>query len=250
MNAAVNPADLVGNLTHSSTNDTRLETFMSDVREYGRDSAVGKDALPKLAFRFIRAVADEVLDMGKDAVGDDGAARVFKTYASSEGKKQIHDRSSDSVKAQNSKLRTIGKAASNPKWDFVQVSNDLQVAIQDYKKSGIDTKPTYAALVDVAREQLKSDTQLTYDEIAVLCLPTTKEPKEVTLESKLEKIQKQLEDVITGEDKDGLQDQSSEIAIAAENLGIRRGQLLQLAQAAADDKAQAELDARRAARAA
>lgn len=236
-------------VAHSTVNDTRLDDFMKDVRELGRDAAGGKDALPNLAFKFIRAVADEVIDMAKDADGLDGAARVFTTYAASEGKKQIHDRTSDSIKAQISKLRAIGKFAANPKWDAVQVSNDVFTAIQTFKKDGIDTKSTYAALVDVAREQMKVDQQLSSDEVAVLVLPTSN-PKEVTLESKLEKIAKQLEEIITGEGKDGIKDQSAEVISASEMISVRRNQLAQLKVRAEEDiklAEAAEIAARRAA---
>lgn len=246
MNMQVTTAP-TGNLTHNATNDTRLSDFMKEVREEGRNSAMGKDALPALAYKFIRAVADEVIDIAKDADGDDAAARVFKAFANSEGNKQIHDRNGDSVKAQISKLRALQKMASNPKWDAVQVSNDVFATREDYKKDGIDVKPAYAALVDVAREQLKSDQQLTVPEIGCLITPTTT-VKEVTLESKLEKIAKQLEEIITGEGKDGIKDQSQEIISASEMISVRRGQLALLKQVAEDDKAQRDLDARKAAR--
>jgi hypothetical protein len=142
-------------LAHGTQNDTRLVDFMKEVREEGRNAAQGKDALP-LAIKFIRAVADEVIEIAKDQDGLDAAARVFTAYATSEGNKQVHDRTSDSMKAQISKRRALQKFGSNPKWDAVQVSQDVFTAIQDYKKDSIDTKSTYAALVDVAREQLKS----------------------------------------------------------------------------------------------
>lgn len=233
-----------GNLTHSSTNDTRLADYMKTVREDGRLRAQGRDSLPNLGIRFIRAVADEVLDIAKDADGMDAAARIFTEFANSDNNKSVHDRSPDSVKAQISKLRALQKFASNPKWDAVQVGNDVIAAIEDYRKDQIDTKSTYAALVDVAREQLKSDTQLTASEIGVLVLPTTA-VKEVTLESKLEKIAKAIEEVITGENKDNIKDQSPELMQAGELVNTRRKELLQLATKAADDKTLAEIAARR-----
>jgi hypothetical protein len=233
-----------GALAHSTQNDTRLSDFMKEVREAGRERAMGRDSLPNLAFKFIRAVADEVLDIAKDQNGDDAAARIFKTFADCDGNKAVHDRSADSVKAQISKMRALQKFASNPKWDAVQVGNDVFTAIADYRKDAIDTKSTYAALVDVAREQMKSDTQLTSSEIGVLVLPTTN-AKEVTLESKLEKIAKQMEEIITGEGKDGIKDQSPELMQAAELVNTRRNELVKLATQAADDKMLAEIAARR-----
>lgn len=240
----MNQMTSTGNLTHGATNDTRLRDFDLRVNQYGRDSAEGKDALPKFALDFIRAVAEEVVDIKADASKEDGAARYFNRYASAEGNKAIHDRSKDSVKAQQSKFRALQKAAANPKWDFIQVSDHAVRAIAQFRKDAIDTKSTYAALVDVAREQMKTDQELTYDEVAVICLPTTNS-KEVTLESKVEKIKKQIEELITGEGKDGLKDQSPEMMQAGELMATRYGQLMALKIKSEDDKVLAEIAARR-----
>jgi hypothetical protein len=244
MNMQVDPSALTGGLTHSATNDTRLADYMKTVREDGRLRAQGRDSLPNLGLRFIRAIADEVLDIAKDSDNNDAAARVFTEFANADGNKSVHDRSPDSVKAQISKLRALQKFASNPKWDAVGVANDVVCAIADYKKDAIDTKSTYAALVDVAREQLKSDQQLTSAEIGVLVLPTSN-VKEVTLESKLNKIAKAMEEVITGENKDAIKDQSPELMQAAELVNTRIKDLMLLAQTAADNKVLAEIAARR-----
>jgi hypothetical protein len=114
-------------LAHDTTNDTRLADFEGRVRQFGRDAAAGKDSLPNLAIDFARSVYDGVIDPKPDATGDDAAARYFKMYAASEGKKAVHDRTETSIKAQVSKLRTIQKAASNPKFDFVDVLNRAHV---------------------------------------------------------------------------------------------------------------------------
>jgi hypothetical protein len=92
-------------------NDTRLEDFMAEVRQFGRDAAEGKDALPKLAMGFARAVADNVIDASKDKDGHDAAARTFLEYCKSEGKKAVHNRTPESLKANISKLRQIQNAA-------------------------------------------------------------------------------------------------------------------------------------------
>jgi hypothetical protein len=70
-------------LAHGTQNDTRLVDFMKEVREEGRNAAQRKDALPNLAIKFIRAVADEVIEIAKDQDGLDAAARVFTAYATS-----------------------------------------------------------------------------------------------------------------------------------------------------------------------
>lgn len=230
-------------LEHDTTNDTRLTDFMTEVREFGRNSAQGKDSLPNLAHAFVRAVCDGVLDVKEDADGHDGAARVFHEYAKSEGKKAVHNRSTDSLKAQISKLRALQKFAANPKWDAVDVMNRAFVIHRDNRDvHELDVKPAYAAYVDLAREQLKQDDALTDAQIsAVMCKSTNQ--REVTLESKLEKIKKTVEGIITGEDKDGIKDQSPEIIQVQELLAQRLAALMQAAQQKLEDDKIAEATA-------
>jgi ribosomal protein S17 len=212
-------------LEHSATNDTRLEDFMKEVREWGRDEAMGKDALPKLAVAFVRAVADGVIDMTKDIDGSDGAARVYMDYVKAKTKKQVHDRTDAGLKANISKLRQIGAFAGNPKWDAVDIFNRAFTIRADHEKDDIAVKPAYAAFVDVAREQLKQDDPLTDAEIGGVVMSTTK-TKEVTLEGQLAKAHKILEEIITGENKHGIKDQSSEVLQAAECLSVRMAALM------------------------
>jgi hypothetical protein len=240
-------------LAHDTTNDTRLPDFMGTVRELGRASAEGKDALPNLAMAFARAVYDGVIDIAKDKDGLDGAARVFAAYSQAEGKKAMHDRTEKGLKANVSKLRQIGAAASNPKFDFVDVLNRAHTIRQEAKADDIDVKPAYAGFVDVAREQLKQDDELT-DEQIFSVVTVTESTKDVTLEGKLKQVGKLLEGIITGEkwkDKDGnpIMDQSPEVIAASEQINTRLAALLTKAQAEQDDKTLAEILERRAANA-
>lgn len=234
-------------LMHGATNDTRLDEFMGRVREGGREEALGKDSLPKLAIDFTRAIADGFLDVAKDVDGNDAAARVYTARMAANAKKQVHDHKPENVKAQISKLRQLQNFAGNPKWDAVEVLNKAFTIRHEHEADGIAVKSPYAAYIDVAREQLKQDDQLTDGQIGAAMVATTK-TKEVTLEGQLEKAHKILEELITGENKHGLKDQSSEILQAAEQLSVRRNELMQLAIVAKDDALQAEIDARRAAR--
>jgi hypothetical protein len=233
-------------LEHDTQNDTRLSDFMSVVRELGRDAAMGKDALPNLAISFVRAVSDQVIDLAKDQNGDDGAARVFKAYAASEGKKAVHDRTETGLKANISKLRQLGNFASNPKWDAVDVLNKAHTIRQDAKRDDIDVKPAYAAFVDVAREQLKQDDELT-DAQLFAAVTKTDNSREVTLEKELTAIHKKMEKLITGENSNQLKDQSPELIQAHELIGQRLAALMTAKQQAEDDAKLEEIYARRAA---
>lgn len=235
-------------LTHDTTNDTRLSDFMSVVRELGRDAASGKDSLPNLAVATVRAVADGVIDTSKDASGDDGAARIFKAYAAAEGKKAVHDRTENGLKANISKLRQLCNFAGNPKWDAVDVLNRAIVQRQQARDTDeMEVKPAYAAFVDVAREQLKHDDELSDDMLRDIVLKSAKE-REVTVEGQLKKAQKIIDELIAGEKHPGVQDQSPEVIQVGELLNTRLTALMVAAQEREDEAKLAEIMARREAR--
>ena len=226
-------------------NDTRHDDFIKVVKEFGRDSATGKDALPGLAIAFTRAVYDGYLDPAKDKNGEDAATRTFKVYSAAEGKKAFHDRSEGSQKAQISKFRQLQNAAANPKYDFVDVLNRAVTIRQTAIDDGLDVKSPFPAYVDVAREQLKIDDEL--DDAVIFATVTKSEvTKEVTLEGQLKKAAKILEDIITGEKHPGVHDNSPEVLIAAEQINARLTQLMTAEQQRKDDATLAEIAARRA----
>jgi hypothetical protein len=53
------------NLAHDTTNDTRYAEFMGEIREFGRNAAMGRDSLPMVAHAFVRAIVDGVLDTSR-----------------------------------------------------------------------------------------------------------------------------------------------------------------------------------------
>lgn len=227
---------------NANVNDTRLSDFLASVREFGRDAASGKDALPKLAISVVSAAADGVIDQAKDQDGKDGATRIFEEYTRAEGKKAIHNRSPESVKAQVSKLRQLINFGSNPKFDGVEVINEAFEVRTRFMDEGIEVKPAYAAYVDVAREQLKQDTQLTTNQIESVVAKSTA-PKETSLEKVYQKMQKDLESIITGEGKGslaGLKDDAPEIEQMHELIGQRLAKIMQAKLDAEDDAKLAE----------
>jgi len=207
-------------LAHDTQNDTRQAEFHAFVREKGRAAADGKEALPGLAIGFVRAVYDGIEDPAKDKNGEDAATRMFKMYAASEGKKAFHDRSHASQKVQISKFKQLQNAASNPKFDFVDVLNRAVVIRQKAIDDEIEVKSPFPAYVDVAREQLKLDDEM--DDAMIFATVTKSEStREVTLEGQLKKAAKILDDLITGEKHPGVQDNSQEVMVAAEQLNAR-----------------------------
>ena len=208
-------------------NDTRKAEFEAFVREQGRNDAVGDDALPVFAIGFVRAVYDGVIESGKDANGDDAAARYFKMYAGAKGKKAFHDRSEGSQKAQTSKLRQLEKAAANPKYDFVDVLNRAVTIRQTAINDGIDVKSPFPAYVDTAREQLKQDDEL--DDAQIFSAVTkTEATREVTLEGQIKKMRKIADDIISGEKHPGVFDQSPEMLAIGELIAAKDDELTKL----------------------
>ena len=103
-------------MTHNTSNSAALEQdrrdFFSDVRELGRESALGKDALPRLAVRVVRAVT-------AGTVSPDDMKSAYDEYVTSESKKLVH---TDAGKSANvSKLKQLATAAAMPTVDFEDV---------------------------------------------------------------------------------------------------------------------------------
>jgi hypothetical protein len=190
-------------------NDHRFDDLLKQVGEFGEESAQGKDALPKLFLRVVQAAADGVIDTEKDKHGDgiDDAARIYRVYADNEGHKAIHQHTKDGLKANVSKLRCGVRLGLMTSVDGVVVI-DRAVTIRGNQEAASNKcKSAYPAYVDVAREQLKQDTELTDDQIKEVVLKPEPAEKDVVVE--LKAIEKKLERIITGEG--GVKDQSQEV---------------------------------------
>jgi hypothetical protein len=229
-------------VVHNLQNDTRLNDFEALVDELAEDEASGEDALANLAIAFSRAVADKVIDIAKDKNGDDAAVRYFKRYAARKGKKAYHNRTEGSAKAQSSKLRQFQNAADNPKFDWIDVLNRGIIIRQQAIKDSIAVKSAFPAYTDLAREQLKLDDEMD-DAMIYEVIIKGDNTKEVTVEGQLKKAHKILEELVTGENKHGLKDQSPETIIAQEQLAARLTTLLMTKQASEAAVALAEAEA-------
>jgi len=200
-------------LAHSPVNDTRFNDLLKDVKAFGKEASEGRDALPKLAMRVIRAANDGVIDETKGKDGKDDAQRVFEAYAANDGK-SIYTRTKDSVKSQVSKVRVLIRLGRLTNVDGIAISEKAAKFIKEDKSADKPTfKPAFAALVDVARAQTNPEhnqVALTDDEIKEACKkPPAKDKK---LEDELEAIKKKLQALVTGEK--GLKDESEQVATA------------------------------------
>jgi hypothetical protein len=210
----------MGNLAHDTANDQRRKEFDARVRQYGRETALGHDALPKLALDVVRAANEGVIspDAPKDG-GDDDAARIFKSYADArddKGVKALADRTANGLKANISKLRSLIKMGVMTKCDPVDVVNRA-LQIRADAPEGQKVKAAYPALVSVARAQLAADQDLTDDQLKEAVYAA--ESEEPTVEKILEGMVKKLDKLVTGEG--GLNDNSEQVLTARRALKER-----------------------------
>ena len=192
--------------------------FFKDVNKFGKASGEGASALGRLGLRALRAAADGVLSTAKpQGGGKDDATLVYEAYTAMDSKHAEH--TAGGAKANASKLRqVIAMGCMTTLSDPVAVG-DRVVSIRE-RMEGADLKPKalFAALVDAAREQIASDTELTDAQIEAVC---TKTKADKTLEKEWTAIQKRVEGIITGEASHGLKD-TSDVALKISDLCLER----------------------------
>lgn len=192
--------------------------FFKDVNKFGKASGEGASALGRLGLRALRAAADGVLSTAKpQGGGKDDATLVYEAYTAMDSKHAEH--TAGGAKANASKLRqVIAMGCMTTLSDPVAVG-DRVVSIRE-RMEGADLKPKalFAALVDAAREQIASDTELTDAQIEAIC---TKTKADKTLEKEWTAIQKRVEGLITGEASHGLKD-TSDVALKISDLCLER----------------------------
>lgn len=192
--------------------------FFKDVNKFGKASGEGASALGRLGLRCLRAAADGAISSAKPAGGGkDDATLIYEAYAAMDSKHAEH--TAGGAKANASKLRqVIAMGCMTTLSDPVAVG-DRVVAIRE-RMEGAELKPKalFAALVDVARDQLASDTELSDAAIEAALIKTKAEK---TLEKEWTAIQKKVEGLITGEASHGLKD-TSDTALKISDLCIER----------------------------
>jgi len=186
-----------GNLAHSGTNDTRLQDLMADVREFGREAALGRDSLPKLALKVAYAAASGVISMQKDADGSDDASRLYAEYIKADSKKSVHEHTAGGLKGNTSKLRQIVTAASMPTADFYNSINQGILKREEMAAAEEKVRPCYAMIVELARTQVAQADDLTDEQIAECVRKPIAADKDV--EDILKAISTKLDNLIKGE---------------------------------------------------
>lgn len=187
-------------------NDKRFGDLMKAVTKFGEEASLGRDSLPKLAHAVVKAAADGVLDLEtKDSKGNDAAAQIYEKYAAAESKKALHEHSAGGKKANVSKLRQLISMGCMTTIDAAEVMQEAFNAREGMKREdGVKIKPAYPYYVDVARKQLESKKPLDRNTLEALAVKEDPKPKE--LETYLKQALKILEGLVTGENKEKVQD--------------------------------------------
>jgi hypothetical protein len=211
------------NGSNSVALDDLRKAFLADVREFGRDSAAGKDSLPKLAVRVVKAAADGIINYTDPKAkklndGPDDAELAYTSYVEAESKKAIHEHSDGGKKANISKLRKLIQFGCSTVCDPMDVMNRTVIRRSDLAEAGGDVKGAYPAYVDVARAQIANDRDLTDEQIDAAIVKAPAKEKDVI--DVLKSVEKILDQLITGEHKAG-QDQSVEVIQAHESVRAR-----------------------------
>lgn len=179
--------------------------FFKDVNKFGKASGEGASALGRLGLRALRAAADGVLSTAKPAGGGkDDATLVYEAYTAMDSKHAEH--TPGGAKANASKLRQIiGMGCMTTLSDPVAIGDKVVRIREEMEGADLKPKALFAALVDVARDQQASDTELSD---AAIRAALTKTKADKTLEKEWESIQKKVDALVTGEASHGLKDQS------------------------------------------
>lgn len=208
-------------------NDNRLADFLSDARTYARDKASGNDAWPKMIVRTVSAAADGV-------VTPDDAEMIVNTFIEAQGKKSVHERSTDSVKKTKSEIKKTIEFGGMTTIDPVDV---MGRAVTIYGNIQGERKSAVNAYLQVVRDQLKSpDYAMTDEEIERAMLKG--EAKERTIEQHLKAALKAVEAALKANEE-------SETPLPLEGATAAKaaleGQIATLARAAEIAEARARL---------
>ena len=187
-----------GNLSHDNTSNQPVDhskAFWRSIKSMGADAGEGSTALVRLALATVRAANDGIISAEKRTGSKDDAALIYEAYMS-ENSKKAGEMSAGGAKANASKLRQIIQCGSMTTCDPVDVFDRAVAHHKEMQKDeGVKLKALYPALVDVAREQLGTDTDLTDEAIkdAIVAVPRDK-----TVETELKAIQKRVDNLIEG----------------------------------------------------
>lgn len=187
-----------GNLSHDNSTNQPVDhskAFWKAVKSMGADAGEGSTALVRLALATVRAASDGIISAEKRTGSKDDAALIYEAYMS-ENSKKSGEFSAGGAKANASKLRQIIQMGSMTTCDPVDVCDRAVAAHKEMQKDeGVKLKALYPALVDVAREQLATDTDLTDEQIKDTIVSV---PRDKTVEAELKAIQKKVENLIEG----------------------------------------------------
>ncbi len=151
-------------MTISNVSDT-FDAVLADTRNLAADQGKGANARANWLLRVVRGAAKGALDtVTKDKDGRDHAHMLYEAYVTSCGKKNVHNQKTVIAKASN--LRKAIEQGARGDIDAVELMNSASTIYDALSKDeNIKLKPAFEAFNQVIRNQEKSATELTRDEI-------------------------------------------------------------------------------------
>lgn len=175
----------VHTLSNSAALEDQRKAAFAEARELGRESARGKDSLPKLGIRAVELTFDGILS-------EEDAKEYYQEHIDGESKKLIHTAAGKA--ANTSKIKSFFKLGAMTTIDPVSVINNAASVHAEMRAQGLNPQSAYAAFVSVARAQLASpNSELTEEELRDAMSKTSKEK---TADSCLRSAAKQIEEAM------------------------------------------------------
>lgn len=209
---ASNPRAVAGDNAEPLDKEEMLKDFNRDITAYGRDSGKGASALPRLGLRVVRAAADGLISTEKPKDGSKSdAVRIYEKYAEQDSKHAEHTKGG--MKANAAKLNALIGLGCMTTVDGVEIASRAVALREKMEAEDMKPKPLFAGLVDVARKQMDNDTPLTDEAISEAF---GKAVKDKSVAEEWAAIYKKVERLVSGENPQGLKDQSEQAIKIAE----------------------------------
>jgi hypothetical protein len=213
--------------TTPPSNKMDLASLLAKATELGEQAGKGKDTQIKFLLSCCEGGYHNAVDLvaSKHGTDIDDATKLAETYVAAQGTTTVFDAKAANQRKLVSTLRTSIKLGQWPKGgngEPMATVNNLLAHRQTLRKQPQNAKKLDDAantFLRYARAQLKRDQLIDGDELKGFVFK--KVPDAQTVTEALESIRNSLNKMLKGTRKDGLQDNSNEVRVAAQKITDR-----------------------------
>jgi len=209
--------------------ETQIAALDDDLKKLGEQVGYGRDAQIKFGLKLVEAAYDGLIDLSPNGAGpnrDDATARC-EAYALGQRNATKFDTRTDSAKVQISKARAcikLGLYTLGGTGEPINTVNKLMMLRNRMRQDPAMAKrldDAYGTLLRYARAQVKSKTIIDDDEtLRSFIMKPQKGSK--TLAQTLRKLQRDIDNVISGKAANGtVQDNHELLVEARDNVALR-----------------------------